>query len=883
MSEQLERLRSVLGDRYALERELGAGGMATVYLAEDLKHHRKVALKVLRPDLAMTLGSERFLREVTIAANLQHPHILPLYDSGEAGGFLYYVMPYVEGPTLRDRLDRERELPVAEAARILRDVADAMAAAHAKGVVHRDLKPENIMLSGRHAMVADFGVAKAVSEATGRNRMTTEGVALGTPTYMAPEQAAADPLTDHRADIYALGVLAYEMLTGQPPFVRGTPQALLAAHVTEAPVAVTERRGTIPPALAQLIMHCLEKKPADRPQRAEELLAVLEGLATPSGGMTPTGMQPVTGVAAPVSAGRRKLLVGSAAVVVVALVAAGAWALLGRGGPLPDARQLEPVVVLPFEVQGGDGGLGVQAADRISGAIQQAGLGEVVRYRPEAGAEPFTERVGRRVLRETRAGTLVVGTIAQRGEGVEVQASVIRGSDLKTVWTLGPERGMAADPTPALDAIRERVLGAVGWYLSPATEGAKNPGIYQPPPSLEVLRLAERVDELMRSGAYARALPLLQETFARDTTYLDAVVSEWWAAFNTLQRDFGAQRWRLRDSIGAYLEARRERLYPGDALIVSLQQSVLGSPEQEYRAAIAHFAADSSQAFRAMWSSIRARRPEEALRYYALRDTTTVWGSDWQAWDYQAALAYHMLGRFEEELALARAAKAREPRAFGHWQREVTALAALGRVQEIEAVITESHGLETQGAPVRLTYAAAREFSFHGRPEEARAHAERVVTGVELWSDSVRALDSTNDIRRAALRILGRHDEVLRIYDEQSRRAGADSTGLEFRINGMRDRILMGDTVGALALVDSARTQPLTAYASGAWSTKGTPLYYAAHILASLGRKDEAVAMLRESLNNGWRLVADEALQWYWAALKDYPPFQELVKLRDGG
>ncbi|MDP2958299.1 MAG: serine/threonine-protein kinase, partial [Longimicrobiales bacterium] len=159
MSEQLERLRSVLGDRYALERELGQGGMATVYLAEDLKHHRKVALKVLRPDLAMTLGSERFLREVTIAANLQHPHILPLYDSGEAGGFLYYVMPYVEGPTLRDRLDRERELPVAEAARILRDVADAMAAAHAKGVVHRDLKPENIMLSGRHAMVADFGVA----------------------------------------------------------------------------------------------------------------------------------------------------------------------------------------------------------------------------------------------------------------------------------------------------------------------------------------------------------------------------------------------------------------------------------------------------------------------------------------------------------------------------------------------------------------------------------------------------------------------------------------------------------------------------------------------------------------------------------------------------
>ena len=195
-------------------------------------------------------------------------------------------MPYVEGESLRDRLAKRGELPLVDAVRILRDVADAMAAAHAKGVVHRDIKPENIMLSGRHALVADFGVAKAVSEATGRQQLTTAGVALGTPTYMAPEQGAADPHTDHRADLYAFGVTAYEMLTGQPPFMRATPQAVLAAHVTEAPVNVTQRRTTIPPSLAQLIMRCLEKKPADRPQSAEELLPVLEGLATPSGGVT---------------------------------------------------------------------------------------------------------------------------------------------------------------------------------------------------------------------------------------------------------------------------------------------------------------------------------------------------------------------------------------------------------------------------------------------------------------------------------------------------------------------------------------------------------------------------------------------------------------------
>jgi len=192
--------------------------MATVYLAEDLKHHRKVAVKVLRPDLAAALGSERFLREIEIAAQLHHPHILPLYDSGESDGFLYYVMPYEKGQSLREKLVNEGELPVGAAVRLLRDVVDALAHAHALGVVHRDIKPENIMISGNHALVTDFGVAKAVSDATGREQLTTAGVALDTPAYLAPEQAVADPHIDHRADVYAVGVLAYELLTGQPPF-----------------------------------------------------------------------------------------------------------------------------------------------------------------------------------------------------------------------------------------------------------------------------------------------------------------------------------------------------------------------------------------------------------------------------------------------------------------------------------------------------------------------------------------------------------------------------------------------------------------------------------------------------------------------------------------
>ncbi len=290
-------LVAALAPSYRIERELGQGGMATVYLAEDLKHDRRVAVKVLRPELAATLGPDRFVREIKIAAGLSHPNILPLLDSGEAGGFLYYVMPFIEGESLRDRLNRQGELPVPEATRLLRDVADALSYAHSRGVVHRDIKPDNVMLSGRHALVMDFGVAKAVSEATGRQSLTTVGVALGTPTYMAPEQAAADPNVDHRADIYALGAMGYEMLAGRPPFIGMTPQQVLAAHVTEAPTPVTEHRQATPAALAETIMRCLAKRPADRWQTADAMVERLETLgSTPSGGITPTQTQPTQAV-----------------------------------------------------------------------------------------------------------------------------------------------------------------------------------------------------------------------------------------------------------------------------------------------------------------------------------------------------------------------------------------------------------------------------------------------------------------------------------------------------------------------------------------------------------------------------------------------------------
>ncbi|HUF26585.1 MAG TPA: serine/threonine-protein kinase, partial [Gemmatimonadaceae bacterium] len=274
----LEDLRTQLGATYRIDRELGGGGMSRVFLAEEIALGRRVVLKVLPPELASVLSAARFEREIRVAARLQHPHIVPLLAAGQAGEALFYTMPLVEGESLRARLDQQQELPVAEAARLLREVADALAYAHHEGVVHRDIKPDNILISHRHAMVTDFGVARAVSEAVSGATLTHTGVAIGTAAYMAPEQAAGDKI-DHRADLYALGVVAYEMLAGQPPFRGSTFQALVAAQLTQTPAPLAAARPSVPAELAATVHRCLEKRPADRYQDAPELVAALDRIA----------------------------------------------------------------------------------------------------------------------------------------------------------------------------------------------------------------------------------------------------------------------------------------------------------------------------------------------------------------------------------------------------------------------------------------------------------------------------------------------------------------------------------------------------------------------------------------------------------------------------
>ncbi len=280
---------AALADRYRIEREIGKGATSIVYLARDLKHNRLVAVKVLKPAFGAAIGGERFLAEIRITAALQHPHILPLFDSGEAAGRLYYVTPFIEGETLRERLNRTGALPVPEAVRLLREVADALAKAHRAGIIHRDVKPENILVADGHALVSDFGVARAASTTMSGGRRTTAGMAVGTPAYMAPEQATADATLDHRADLYGFGVLAFETLAGRPPFQAANPQAVIAAHLTQPAPHLTDLVPGLDPAVSRIVDRCLEKRPGDRWPDATRLVGEIDAFlhGTPSPGRRP--------------------------------------------------------------------------------------------------------------------------------------------------------------------------------------------------------------------------------------------------------------------------------------------------------------------------------------------------------------------------------------------------------------------------------------------------------------------------------------------------------------------------------------------------------------------------------------------------------------------
>ncbi|MEO8479478.1 MAG: serine/threonine-protein kinase, partial [Gemmatimonadota bacterium] len=383
----MNRLSEGLADRYTLERELGAGGMATVYLAHDIKHDRDVAIKVLHPDLGAALGGERFLSEIRTTARLQHPHVLPLLDSGEADGLLYYVMPLVTGETLRARLERERQLPIEDAVLIAREVADALGYAHGLGVIHRDIKPENILLQGGHALVADFGIALAVQSAGGQ-RMTQTGLSLGTPQYMSPEQAMGEKQIDARSDIYALGAVTYEMLVGEAPFTGPSVQAIVARLITEVPRGMSAQRKAVPVQVEAAVMRSLEKLPADRFATAADFARALHG----QGDAATLNRYLQAGTGAAARPGLRRF---SWREVAAWAIAAGAVALLVSGRLRPGPAPETPVIRTTIETVPGErlmvGGFPIVISpegDRLAYVTQgSAGYRTVVRRTSDLDSE----------------------------------------------------------------------------------------------------------------------------------------------------------------------------------------------------------------------------------------------------------------------------------------------------------------------------------------------------------------------------------------------------------------------------------------------------------------------------------------------------------------
>jgi len=445
MSTALDRLAAALADHYRIERELGQGGMATVYLAQDLKHDRKVAIKVLRPELAAVIGAERFLREIKTIANLQHPHILGLIDSGEVHGTAYYVMPHVEGESLRDRLTREKQLPIADAVRIASEVAAALDYAHRHGVIHRDIKPENVLLHDGSALVADFGIALAVSSAGG-TRMTETGLSLGTPHYMSPEQAMGEREITSRSDLYALGAMTYEMLLGEPPFTGPTAQAIVAKVMTEKPASLVLRRERIPAEVEEAVLTALEKLPADRFASAAEFGAALTG-----GGPARTRR-----AAAPRHAGDGKwrpvqiLRYGG-----LALVAAAAAFLGGRWLGRSEAPSFPPsrLAILAPE-------LGGSGASALARQLDITPAGDAIVYVGQSNRSSFSFFLQR--LDATEA-VEIGGSTSMRGPAITPDGRAVVGATLTGTFRL-PLQGGVPRALPVPPTSLNAVWGPDGTY-----------------------------------------------------------------------------------------------------------------------------------------------------------------------------------------------------------------------------------------------------------------------------------------------------------------------------------------------------------------------------------------------------------------------------------
>ena len=832
----LERLRTSLAGRYDIQRELGRGGMAVVYLARDRRHDRLVALKVFRPELSAAMGADRFLREIQITAKLQHPNILPLFDSGEAGGFLFYVMPFVEGETLAELLAREGQLPLPQAVQIAQEVAEALSLAHSHGIVHRDIKPQNIMLSRGHAMVADFGIARAIAEA-GAGKLTDTGIAVGTPVYMSPEQATATEHVDARTDVYSLGCVLYEMLVGQPPFTGPTAQAILARHSMQDVPAPHIVRHSIPAELEQVVLCALEKSPADRFHSASDFADALRAVAsgeTPhlTGSLFTRAQRRPPRWGRPAALGAGVLLVGGAVVTIVILARPHRPPLLAAGGPDP-----HNLAVLYFEDRSRSGTLGYLADGLTEGLIDELARVPGLHVVSRNGVAQFRAAAvaPESVSRMLDVGTLVQGSVEPVEDRLRVSLRLVEGStgvDFDRVAFEVP----GADPLAARDSVAgeaARMLrGRLGEELRVRQQRESAPSAA----AWALLQRGERerkaAEDLVTQGDLRQAFTHFD---LADSLLITAEVGHAnWVDPTVLRGQIAYRRSRLVSNVDSALAAI--------AMAVSHANRALAS---DPNCAPAHELRGTAQYWHWVLGVTPDPKEADALLQAAQADLEAAVRTDPTLASAHATLShlyYQKPGGIVSALLEARLAY--EADAFLATAPEVLWRLFLGSY-DLEQ-LTQAHSWCDEGG---------RRFPNDYRFAECR-----------IWSGTMPGVtpDPT---------------EAWRLVDEATRLAPESRRAYEHH----RVMIIAAAVLVRAGLADSARHVLLAARAGADVDPNLELPYVEAYVRTLLGDDAEAVALLRRLVAGGPDVTKGEgqgewAAHWWWRGLQSRPDFRALVQ-----
>jgi len=867
-----EQIRSSLADAYTVTRELGRGGMSRVFVAQERSLDREVVIKVLSPDLAAGVSAERFAREVKLAAQLQQANIVPVISAGEVVGLPYYTMPYVEGESLRMRLDAAETagIPAGEAVSILTDLAKALAYAHGRGIVHRDIKPENILLSGGTAVVTDFGIAKAISASRTLapfETLTQVGTSLGTPAYMSPEQAMGDPSTNHRADIYAFGVVAYEMLAGSRPFTASTQHELVRAHMIETPAPVSSKRSGLPPALAKLVMACLEKDPALRPQSAPELLDVL-------------GQVDVT---AP-KRRRTALLASSVGALALALVAGGFW---WHGHSAPD-ELIDPsrVLVVPPSTRG-DAGLR-QVSSITSDAVTRL-LGQLsfvqIAEPPSAlaSARDVSDNDALETGKRLRAGTIIAGTLYPAGaDSVQIQFRVLDAYKSAVSRVLPPVRLARDAGDSAWNLALEPLLSTVAIAGFPGLGPATLP--IGPVPRFAAVQelITSFLINARDSSSREQKLIHAQRAVQLDSAYLQARMWAVLALQNAKPTSYYAETRVAGQQLAEQLSPLREKLSPFErALLDYLDTYDRGNTGGRLSALrqMASIAPQTDLSRLLATTLLDLNRPNEALDI--LEDGVPVRNADGKLipaaqdpghWRLIATIQ-HYLGNHKAERDAALELNRLDPDDISSVRYELLAFAALGDSAGIEDRLAAAAALPpkvgTSDFFGDLLLQTGQELIAHGHPAlgeslerrslewfESRSPAQRDQFVTLRWALALHALHQEEKAREV-LKPLFKKFPDLTLY-----------AGLEGRIAAS-----MGDTATAQEI--DARLAAMSPA-----GLLGANTQERAFIAADLGHKEEAVRLLQEAFAQGLGFSIRWRLHWFndLAGLRGYAPFEQLLQ-----